>query len=227
VTWRDAELTAADHMRHLGFADAMETGAGADRGLDATSREAAAQVKLYQQQKTGRPDVQRLAGAAARYTHKLFYSNAYTPAAISFANEAGVALFQFKVSPTAPHEPPHVEAVNRVAVDLEHQAGVRGADPVTQRTLELDRKITVRVQETKARCAAVKRAARGPIPGSRRKQQRVLARRREALALVVKSLATLEKMQAKKRTLWRRDYLSNEAARYSKRAADMLGVRYP
>jgi len=43
----------------------------------------------------------------------------------------------------------------------------------------------------------------------------------------VKSLATLEKMQAKKRTLWRRDYLSNEAARYSKRAADMLGVRYP
>jgi hypothetical protein len=93
VTWQDAELLAAGHMRTLGFTDAQLTGSGADGGIDVESRDAAAQVKFHATP-TGAPEIQKLRGAAYDFSHQIFYSAGdYTPAAIAFAERAGVALF--------------------------------------------------------------------------------------------------------------------------------------
>ncbi|WP_434317993.1 restriction endonuclease [Leifsonia sp. P73] len=93
VTWQDAELLAAGHMRTLGFTDADLTESGADGGIDVQSRHAAAQVKFHATP-TGAPEIQKLRGAAYDFDHQIFYSaGGYTPAAIAFAERAEVALF--------------------------------------------------------------------------------------------------------------------------------------
>jgi len=78
VDWHAAELAAVEHMRTLGFIDAQATAPGADGGIDAQSNEAAAQVKFYANP-IGRPEIQRLRGAAHEYRLALFYSLAVTP----------------------------------------------------------------------------------------------------------------------------------------------------
>lgn len=91
--WQAAEIAAVDHMKVLGFIDAQPTRAGADGGIDAQGSEAAAQVKFYANP-VGRPEIQRLRGAAHGYRLALFYSTGgYTKEALAYANEADVALF--------------------------------------------------------------------------------------------------------------------------------------
>jgi Restriction endonuclease len=91
--WQAAEIAAVDHMKLLGFIDAQATGPGTDGGIDAASNEAVAQVKFYASP-VGRPDVQRLRGAAHDYLISLFYSTGgYTSEAVDYANKAHVALF--------------------------------------------------------------------------------------------------------------------------------------
>ncbi|MBC7761824.1 MAG: restriction endonuclease [Candidatus Saccharibacteria bacterium] len=91
--WQAAEIAAVDHMKVLGFIDAQPTRAGADGGIDAQGSEAAAQVKFYANP-VGRPEIQRLRGAAPGYKLALFYSTGgYTKEALAYANEADVALF--------------------------------------------------------------------------------------------------------------------------------------
>lgn len=93
LDWQAAEFAAVTHMKSLGFLDARPTASGADGGLDATSSDAAAQVKFYASP-VGRPDIQRLRGAAQGFRLPLFYSTGgYTNEAINYASEAGVALF--------------------------------------------------------------------------------------------------------------------------------------
>jgi hypothetical protein len=91
--WQAAEIAAVDHMKVLGFIDAQATGPGTDGGIDALSTDAAAQVKFYANP-VGRPDIQRLLGAAHEYRLSLFYSTGgYTKEAVAYSNDAGVALF--------------------------------------------------------------------------------------------------------------------------------------
>ncbi|MBO0979639.1 restriction endonuclease [Microbacterium sp. SD291] len=94
LDWQSAELAAVEHMRTLGFVDAQKTQAGADGGIDVESAEAAAQVKFYANP-VGRPDIQRLRGAAHDYRLAVFYSTGgYTGEAVAYADQARVALFQ-------------------------------------------------------------------------------------------------------------------------------------
>jgi hypothetical protein len=93
--WQDAEHAAVTFMRTIGFRDAALTSAGADRGVDVIATGAAAQVKALAVP-VGRPEIQRLRGASFNVPTALFFSlNGYSPAAVSYADEARIALFTF------------------------------------------------------------------------------------------------------------------------------------
>jgi hypothetical protein len=96
TTWQEAEQFIAQAMRNLGCLDAQTTPAGADGGIDVTSRAYVAQVK-FKSTPIGAPEVQRLFGAAqAQRKHSLFFaSSSYTPAALAFA-ASHVALFTYR-----------------------------------------------------------------------------------------------------------------------------------
>src|SRR2546421_1570770 len=83
-------------MRHLGFGDARCTVAGTDGGVDVRSRAAVAQVKA-QLTPVGRPELQALYGVArSEGRQPLFFSlMSYTAAALTWADEVGMALFRF------------------------------------------------------------------------------------------------------------------------------------
>ncbi|MGW0189178.1 restriction endonuclease [Streptomyces sp. NPDC003362] len=95
-TARDAELIAVDWMRYLGFTDAVATPVGADEGIDVISGAGLAQVKM-EGSPTTRPTVQQLHGVAtAKEREALFFSLAgYTPPAVAWASQHGIALFQY------------------------------------------------------------------------------------------------------------------------------------
>ncbi|GIG20225.1 hypothetical protein Cch01nite_09490 [Cellulomonas chitinilytica] len=92
-----AEELAAVYLRWAGFLDATRTPTGADAGLDVDSRETLAQVK-FKVGTTGRPDLQRLFGAAAHAPERqlCFFSLAqYSDGAKSYAMQHGIALFGY------------------------------------------------------------------------------------------------------------------------------------
>jgi hypothetical protein len=93
----EAEHFVAAQMRDMGFADATVTESGPDGGIDVRARGAVAQVK-WTHAKIGRPELQRLYGARGRDHSKdmLFFSEShYTPKALDYANEVGIALFLY------------------------------------------------------------------------------------------------------------------------------------
>lgn len=95
-SWQQAEEFAAWHMRVLGFRDARVTGAGTDGGIDVVATSAVAQVKHYERASIGGPAVQQLRGAAHGLPWALFYARSgYTAAAVSYAEQAQVALFTY------------------------------------------------------------------------------------------------------------------------------------
>ena len=97
-TWQMAEVLAQEHMRRLGFADAMTTGAGADGGIDVSATGAIAQVKHYAAA-VGIAEVQRLRGTAHDGREPIFYaSNGYSESARTFAENADMALFEMNES---------------------------------------------------------------------------------------------------------------------------------
>lgn len=108
----DAEAAAAAWMRANGWPDAKTTGAGADGGLDVVASGAVAQVKA-EMKPSGRPVVQALYGIAAhaRATPLFFSLAGYTPEAVAWADDAGVALLSFDLQGD-------VEPVNRTAAQL-------------------------------------------------------------------------------------------------------------
>lgn len=73
LSWQAAENMAAAHMRAYGFSDARTTPGGSDGGIDVVSRWGVAQVKYFSNP-VGRPDVQKLRGAAHGRDRVLFYA---------------------------------------------------------------------------------------------------------------------------------------------------------
>jgi len=140
ITWQDAEVLAAMHMRELGFDDARTTGPGVDAGLDVIASGAVAQVK-HLTAPVGAPDIQRFRGASYSHRRALFYSSSgYTAAAISAADRSEIALFLIKPGLS-------IEPVN------DHACEVRPAQaPSTERAQIRDGLLTrVRSQHVRAR----------------------------------------------------------------------------
>ena len=82
-------------MRLLGFEDVRVTQLGADGGIDGLAKGAVAQVKFWSSP-VGISEVQRLNGTALGGSKALFYSySGFTAAALSFADRAGLPLFEF------------------------------------------------------------------------------------------------------------------------------------
>lgn len=116
TNWQIAESLANTHMRQLGYSNPHLSQPGADGGVDVLSDQAAAQVKC-EKNKTGKPAVQRLCGEVRRRgIDGIFYSQSgYSAPAISFANETGIALFQYDLDGS-------VSPVNGLAGQLMVQA---------------------------------------------------------------------------------------------------------
>jgi len=112
-TFSDAERYAAEYMRYLGYLDAAPTPGGSDGGVDVTSRDAVAQVKM-EGVPTGRPVVQAICGIAAHEDKSalVFSLAGYTAQAAEWADRAGVACFEYAVDGT-------VQAANRAASELD------------------------------------------------------------------------------------------------------------
>jgi hypothetical protein len=101
-SWKAAELNAAAWMRHWGYADATAEPGGPDGGIDVRATGALGQVKNRPSQ-VGRPDIQRLLGAAMDHPGaELFFFSAggFSTAAIEEANRRGIALFTFVLDGT-------------------------------------------------------------------------------------------------------------------------------
>lgn len=96
MQWSDAEELARDYLIWLGHKGVRCTGAGADGGVDVESSSLVGQVKMHNKP-TGRPEIQRLFGiAAAEKKHAYFFAMAFSADAKTWAEKAGVALFQFR-----------------------------------------------------------------------------------------------------------------------------------
>lgn len=101
ISWEDAELFAARHMRWMGFQDAVITRRGADGGIDVESDGGVAQVKHYTGSPVGAPVVQQSRGAGHGRGHILVYAlSGFTAQALRYGEAAGVALFSYDVAGT-------------------------------------------------------------------------------------------------------------------------------
>ncbi|MCR2791703.1 restriction endonuclease [Microbacterium sp. zg.Y625] len=143
-TWQQAESLAVEHMHALGFSDAKTTVGGADGGIDAISEtyRVAAQVKNYVTA-VGRPDIQRLAGAAHGYAEHLFYAlSGYSQAARDYADERGIALFSFDETGAVSPESRRASELNE-----KHKSNSR-AERVMAKHTELQRAQHLRENES-------------------------------------------------------------------------------
>jgi Restriction endonuclease len=131
------EQQAASAMRAWGHAGATATSGGPDSGIDVAAAGAVAQVKAWTKA-AGRPDVQRLVGAAPKGKAALFFSlSGFTPQAIAYANERGVALFTFT----------DLEGAVRPENDAARRAmNRRSRDPDVVAREELDQRDRIREQ---------------------------------------------------------------------------------
>lgn len=91
--WREAEHSALEHMKALGFTVARLTGGSRDKGIDISHPDAVAQVKM-QGVAVNAPQIQQLRGTRPEVANHVFYSTSgYTSAAKVEAERTGVALF--------------------------------------------------------------------------------------------------------------------------------------
>jgi hypothetical protein len=97
----DFEVLAAQWTYVWGDRDVEVTSQSHDSGIDVQSWSCLGQVKFYSNGKVGAPEVQQLRGATSvdnsRFAIFFTFSTGYTNEAIIFADQAGVALFQFDV----------------------------------------------------------------------------------------------------------------------------------
>lgn len=114
-TPRDAEDYAAEVMEAIGFTNVKLSPVGPDGGIDVTSDEALAQVKLEGRSST-REQLQRLTGISlTQGTAAIFFSLAgYTKAALDWAEATDMALFEFAYDGS-------LEAASSLAVELYEQ----------------------------------------------------------------------------------------------------------
>jgi hypothetical protein len=211
LTWQDAEQLAADHMRALRFRDVLVTPPGRDGGLDVVAPTAGAQVK-YMAMPTGSPDVQRLAGAAHEFTHKLFYATAYSTSALAQADVLAIALFQYDTDG-------NVAPVNAAARNL----GNRTPDPVPKRNVFGQLDFEGRQMRVLRWAQEVRTASETPISNRKRKGAKQLAEKEQALTLMMSALALLEdsnnplyKRRRKEKTLEEAEKTLKAAARLAR-----------
>ena len=95
ATWQDYEEAAAAYLRQLGYQNVIGNQAGSDGGIDVQVPGLLVGQVKFEQSKTGRPVVMQIFGVAAQQgVQALCFSHAgYTKQAITWANEAPVALF--------------------------------------------------------------------------------------------------------------------------------------
>lgn len=95
-TFNEAEEYAASIMIALGFSDVEVSRVGSDEGIDVSSFEALAQVKM-EGVKTSREKVQRLTGVCSVYRKSaLFFSlSGYSGPALDWAEKTHTACFEF------------------------------------------------------------------------------------------------------------------------------------
>lgn len=212
TSWQEAELLAAAHMADLGFSGATVTPGGADAGLDVVAHDAAAQVK-YHEGPTGRPDIQRLIGAAHGLRSRIFYASSYTTAAILEADRLGVALFQFTPEGL-------VVAINDAA------RGIAPTSPAPdQRTAFGALTFESRQNRAIRWSQQVEAATKVPISDRKRRGAKQLIERQRALELMLHGLEQLRdsdnplyKKRRKERTL-------SEAEKTLKQAAAVLRLQ--
>ena len=103
INARDFEFIAESWMKYWGLLDSVVTQASGDGGIDVLSSRFAAQVKFFADFPVGRPDVQKLYGAAQALglaTIFFAYTNGYTKEALEWADSVEMACFTFvPVSP--------------------------------------------------------------------------------------------------------------------------------
>lgn len=215
MSWQDAELMAADHMRHLRFSGVTLTPAGRDNGLDVIARTGAAQVK-YHATPTGAPEIQRLRGAADGFETRLFYATAYTTEAFAAAEALGVAAFQFTTSGD-------VVAVNGPAQRLLTTQAPPSPGPQRGALGQLTRQ--GRQERALEWAQQIQGAAASPISNRRRKGASQLADRQQALRLMVAGLAQVQDSENPLYKRTRKDRTMAEAEKTLKQAAALLGVR--
>lgn len=122
-TWQDAERNAADWMARWGFRGVRVTAGGPDAGIDVRAEGAVAQVK-FQAADVGRPELQRLYGAAPVGAELLFFTGAsYSARAIEYADERDIALFRYELDGS-------MKALNARARSV--LPGTRGASPLPE-----------------------------------------------------------------------------------------------
>lgn len=194
----DAERFAAAVCACMGLR-VKTTTAGADEGLDLLGPDACGQVK-HHLRPVGRPALQQLVGAAAGHEgHKLFFALAgYTPAALTYANAQGVALFRYNTVGL-------VEAVNTVAREVVAQSA--GASQAQVRA-------AIDAQEWDDKLSSALRVLEGQIAEANRELNRLrregtwrakrrLDKARVPAAAVSKTTAKLGKRMSKgKETAW-------------------------
>ncbi|NYI44951.1 hypothetical protein BJ993_002031 [Nocardioides aromaticivorans] len=212
TSWQEAELLAAAHMVDLGFSGATVTPGGADAGLDVIAHDAAAQVK-YHEGPTGRPDIQRLIGAAHGLRSRIFYASSYTTAAILEADRLGVALFQFTPEGL-------VVAINDAARGL-----APGAPAPDQRTAFGALTFESRQNRAIRWSQQIEDATKVPISDRKRRGAKQLVERQRALKLMLHGLEQLRdsdnplyKKRRKERTL-------SEAEKTLKQGAAVLRMQ--
>lgn len=136
-TFTDFEDAAADWMKSWGYLDAQRTPTGPDSGIDVQAKGAVAQVKATTSP-VGRADIQRIRGVAHDGREAIFFSlGGYSAGAVEWAEDAGVALFQFAgydgtIEAISTHATTLLKS-NRLArrrsseMELDHQALIRRA----------------------------------------------------------------------------------------------------
>lgn len=156
----------------------LVTPGSGDSGRDVVAGRAAAQVKFHAAP-SGSPDVQRLSGAATGFDHKLFYAQAYSPAAVTEADRLSVGLFVFTAAGL-------VAPMNEVA----RQVAPR---PVAVERTAFGRLTFESRQHRVLRWASdVQAATTATISNRDRKAAKQLAARKQALQLMMQGLELLE-----------------------------------
>jgi hypothetical protein len=154
-------------MRRIGFADAKRTSSGRDGGIDVQATGAVAQVKMHWNP-VGRPDLQRLHGAARGEAAFFFSLQGYGQTALQWGDSVGMALFRFDLeglfSPVNQHAREALvasEAASALRLESEHAAAPPGQaeDPekaraATVAALEEESRVQNRYALGKAEAAA-------------------------------------------------------------------------
>lgn len=114
---RQAEEYAGELMEAFGFTGVQVTPPGSDRGIDVLCDQAVAQVKM-EAVPTARPVLQGIYGNAAHSGKQalVFSLAGFTAQSVQWADEAGIALFQFSHDGT-------IAARSAAAEDLEQTLG--------------------------------------------------------------------------------------------------------